>query len=83
VKQGSGLWIYINGVEAAWSEFSSTMIPTAAGFFSASDLLLGDNPWGYPLIGLLDEVGCWQRALSAYDVGLLYNYGSGLPYEWF
>jgi len=33
--------------------------------------------------GLIDEVGCWQRVLSADDVAQLNNYGSGLPYEWF
>jgi len=33
--------------------------------------------------GLIDEVGCWQRVLSAADVAQLNNYGSGLPYEWF
>ena len=83
VKDGDTLRIYLNGVESANAPFDGSVVPSAAGYFTATDLILGINPWGYPLIGLLDEVGCWQRALSAYDVGLLYNYGSGLPYEWF
>ena len=55
--------------------------PTAAGFFGPTDLFIGNNPWGYPLIGCLDEVGCWKRALGAGEVEQLYNYGSGLPFE--
>ena len=81
VKDGGTLRIYLNGVESATGEFSGSILPNAAGFFGPSDLILGINPWGYPLIGCLDEVGCWQRALSAGEVEQLYNYGSGLPYE--
>ncbi len=81
VKDGNSLRIYINGYEQAYADFTGNIVPTAAGFFSASDLILGINPWGYPLIGLLDEVGCWQRALSGWEVDQLYNYGNGLPFE--
>lgn len=81
VKEGNSLRIYLNGDEQAYADFTGNIVPTAAGFFSASDLILGINPWGYPLIGALDEVGCWQRALSADEVLQLYNYGSGLPFE--
>ena len=81
VKEGNSLRIYLNGDEQAYADFTGNIVPTAAGFFGASDLILGINPWGYPLIGALDEVGCWQRALSADEVLQLYNYGSGLPFE--
>ena len=81
MKDGGTLRIYLNGVESATGEFSGSILPNAAGFFGPSDLLFGINPWGYPLIGALDEVGCWQRALSADEVLQLYNYGSGLPFE--
>jgi len=57
------------------------IVPAAAGYFSASDLILGINPWGYPLVGMLDEVSCWKRALSAWQVEQLYSYGGGLPFE--
>ena len=81
VKEGNSLRIYINGVENTYTNFAGNIVPTAAGFFSETDLILGINPWGYPLVGALDEVGCWQRALSADEVLQLYNYGSGLPFE--
>ena len=83
VKDSATMRIYLNGVEAASADFTGTIIPGAGGPFSATDLLLGSNPWGYPLVGLIDEVGCWQRTLSAAEVSQLYNAGSGLPYEMF
>ncbi|MEI6194430.1 MAG: LamG domain-containing protein, partial [Verrucomicrobiota bacterium] len=81
VKDGNSLRIYVNGYEQAYADLTGNIVPTAAGFFGASDLILGINPWGYPLIGAMDEVGCWQRALTAGEVEQLYNYGSGLPFE--
>ena len=51
--------------------------------FGAGDLLVGANPWGYPLNGALDELGLWTRALSATEVEQLYNEGNGLAYDWF
>jgi hypothetical protein len=83
VKTADTLRIYLNGAESVSGPLEDGIVPQAAGFFGATDLLLGINPWGYPLIGLLDEVGCWQRALSAAEVGQLYHSGDGLAYEWF
>ena len=83
VKEGNTLRIYINGVEQGSTTFAGMITPVPAGYFNATDLILGVNPWGYQLIGMLDEAGCWQRALSASDMAQLYNYGCGLPYEWF
>ena len=35
---------------------------------------------GQTVIGSMDEVGVWQRALSGDEVGRLFNNGYGLAY---
>jgi hypothetical protein len=81
VKDGGTLRIYVNGVEVVNGPYSGSQAGLAVNHFTDEQLIVGINPWGYPLVGFIDEVGCWSRALSAYDVEQLYNYGSGLTYE--
>ena len=82
MKAGQTLRIYVNGGLSADGAFNGNLLPTAApDFFGPTDLVLGAGTTGYPFVGQLDEFGCWQRALSAAEVGRLYNYGSGLPLE--
>jgi hypothetical protein len=81
VRDNSRLRIYVNGEEVVNGLFNWSQSGHAVNYFADSNLILGINPWGYPLVGLLDEVGCWARALSAYEVAELYNFGNGLAYE--
>jgi hypothetical protein len=81
VKTATTLLIYINGVEQASAPITGSLVPTETGFFSATDLIVGINPFGYPLVGCVDEIGCWVRALTAPEVTALYNNGDGLGYD--
>ena len=83
VKSAATLRIYLNRALSASAAFTGAITDTPVGFFSGTDLIFGINPWGYPLIGTLDEVACWQRVLSASEVSQLYNNGDGLAYEMF
>ena len=63
-----------------------TLVTTASGtsanhFNPTSNFTLGSYPpESYYLIGKLDQVAKWNRALSSDDVAALYNSGSGLAY---
>jgi hypothetical protein len=84
VKHGGTLRLYLNGVASAIGPCTGAVRPDMAnGRFNATDLIVGCNPWGYPLNGAIDELGCWQRALAATEVQQLYNSGAGLVYDWF
>ena len=76
VLNGQEASLYIDGVlaDAVTGEFP--LIP------SANPMMLFDNNTclGQTVIGSMDEVGVWQRALSAEDVGQLFNNGNGLAY---
>ena len=69
--------LYIDGVlaDAVTGEFP--LIP------SANPMMLFDNNTclGQTVIGSMDEVGVWQRALTAEDVNQLFNDGNGLAYQ--
>ena len=83
VKNGSAVRVYLNGVESVMGNVVGAVVPTGSGNFAANDFATGIEPWGYPLIGALDELAVWQRALSAAEVSELYNYGDGLAYDSF
>jgi hypothetical protein len=78
VKAGATFRVYLNGADSG-----NLGTQTGAAVLHMNDLRLGIYDAGYPLNGALDEVGLWQRALSAAEVAQLYNYGDGLPYDWF
>ena len=62
---------YFNGALVGWADVSA---------FPYSSLM-DQIAIGTGGSGLIDEVGCWQRVLSADEVAQLYNFGSGLPFE--
>ena len=62
---------YFNGALVGWADVS------AFPYSSLYDQIAIGTGWS----GLIDEVGCWQRVLTADDVAQLYNFGSGLPFE--
>ncbi len=72
-KSATQFCFYFNGALVGFADVSA---------FSY-DSLMDQIAIGTGGSGLIDEVGCWQRVLSADDVAQLNNYGSGLPYEWF
>lgn len=63
--------LYINGVATTVSNTDPN--GNAPGLLDIGWTL---NPW----LGKIDEVGVWNRALSAAEVGQLYNQGNGLQY---
>ena len=79
VKDGFDSFIYKDG-ELADANSSAFAMWTAESL-----LMLFDNSTalGQTLVGTLDEVGIWQRALSAAEASQLYNNGNGLAFEAF
>lgn len=74
--------MYVNGSEVACSKVSGTTI--GATFYNGTaDFLIGsqkEDPTYNYWDGLLDEVGLWDKVLSASEVSSLYNSGNGLSY---
>ncbi|MBX4192571.1 LamG domain-containing protein [Candidatus Parcubacteria bacterium] len=83
-SQNSRIKIYVNGTENTneGSETAGdiTTINDSTGPFmiGAEPFVLGTNR--YKVDGVFDEVGIWDRALTAQEVSDLYNSGSGLSY---
>lgn len=71
--------IYVNGNGTAL-----TMVTTAATSISNSSAAfsIGDTPAGSGngFDGIIDEVGIWNRVLTAEEVSTLYNEGAGFHY---
>ena len=65
--------MYHNGQLVSSVDISSTYTPTSIGQLSL----------GMGGFGLFDELGVWSRALFPSEVASLYNYGSGLSFEYF
>ncbi|UCF42956.1 MAG: hypothetical protein JSV99_10280 [Planctomycetota bacterium] len=82
VRTGSGsanLDIYVDGVDVSTS---SVLNEVASGISNSYDLSIGakyyagyTDVWGNFLNGGIDEVGIWDRALSAAEVEQLYEKG--------
>lgn len=75
----SGLNTYINGVSEKLSVFSDSLtLPiSSSNQLSTFGSTLGTSDF---FNGVIDEVGVWDRALSATDVTELYNGGAGKQY---
>ena len=75
----SGLNTYINGVSEKLSVFSNSLtLPiSSSSQLSTFGSTLGTSDF---FNGVIDEVGVWDRALSATDVTELYNAGAGKQY---
>ncbi len=69
---GTSLKVYINGVQ-------KVSVPASGSISSTSEVMyLGKVPFSandFQLGGKLDEVGLWNKALSASEVTCMYNYG--------
>ena len=74
-SDGTTARLYFNGVEYA----TGTPNPS-----SPLKLWVG-NYYGMDrsMAGAMDEIGLWNRCLTADDVALLYNSGAGLSFELF
>jgi len=75
----SGLNTYINGVSEKLSVFSDSLtLPiSSSSQLSTFGSTLGTSDF---FNGVIDEVGVWDRALTAVDVTELYNAGAGKQY---
>jgi hypothetical protein len=79
VREGGTVKVYLNGTLAGSGAITSPLVST--DWITPADVVLGSSAFGTPIPGALDEFGVWQRALSAAEVGQLYNSGNGLTYE--
>ena len=72
--------IYVDGSISAYRTIGAQVVGNTVSL-TVGKLINGDgNDYGY-FDGLIDEVGLWNRALTAEEVTKLYNDGKGLPYE--
>jgi len=74
------LHLFINGVQ-------DNMVTTTATYYNSdAPLAIGNNMWedgNYaPLNGVIDEARIYNRALSADEIQMLYNAGTGLVGYW-
>lgn len=78
VQQGAGKvsYVYVNGVPTTGSTQSSPSNDTTSLISIGS----GAGITSRTFAGTIDEVGIWNRALSANEVATLYNGGSGNHY---
>jgi Concanavalin A-like lectin/glucanases superfamily len=67
---GANLFVYFDG---------ALVSSAGAGNGTAPEFTIGTDG-GNVLIGEIDEIGVWNRALSSNDVYQLYNFGAGLTY---
>lgn len=70
---------YVNGVEVGNTTGSGNG-NLATGYTAGTHVGADNGGSGQAFDGMMDELGVWSRALSAGEVSLLYNGGSGLPY---
>jgi len=74
---GSKVMLYVNGSFES-ENTSATSTKTNGSDISRLGSWIGDNHW---MNGLIDEVGIWNRALSATEVTKLYNYSKARYFE--
>lgn len=75
---GSTMKIYVDGSLSNSASFSGSIATTSAVLGIGHDITDGGN--NVHLIGAIDEVGIWSRALTSDEVSLLYNGGAGNQY---
>ena len=71
--------LYVDGVPVSGSTSLATINPLT-DFYLGWDADNNIEPTRY-LIGRIDEVGIWSRALTAAEVTTLYNNGAGIAYQ--
>ncbi|HEU5004919.1 MAG TPA: capsid cement protein [Candidatus Saccharimonadales bacterium] len=72
---GSQLRFYVDGVAD-----SANPVAYSTGFSTGSHYYLGGRSGSNYFKGSIDEVGLWNKVLSAQEVSDLYNGGNGDPY---
>jgi len=77
-KNASGVNIYHNGVNQSLSTVRNSLTGSTSTSANLEFGRLASSVGWYN--GILDEVGIWNRELSASEVTDLYNSGSGLQY---
>jgi len=76
VRNGTSVKIYVDGVERG-SNTGTARNVNATGVYLGSRLDANDNLGS----ATLDEVGVWNRALTAAEITDLYNGGAGMPFS--
>ena len=73
---GTNATVYLDGAQNSSANTAST-----TAFSNNKNLTIGGNPAnGRGMVGLIDEVGLWNRTLTVSEVGQLYNSGNGISY---
>jgi len=70
VGNSTGLYIYVDGIQSGFVANANPVSALSTTYTAAA----------YASDSNIDEISLWNRALSATDIGLLYNAGSGIPY---
>lgn len=77
-KDISGCKIYVNGSSVALSDLGNTLTGNTSNSYNA--IIGSDGGTQYYMRGVLDEVGVWNRELTASEITELYNSGAGKQY---
>ena len=72
IRDGSTLRLYINGTQDNTTSVSGSLNDDATAVFK-----IGTDSFS-PFAGYIDDVGIWNRSLSAGEVSDLYNGGTGI-----
>lgn len=72
---GTTMRLYLNG-----SQIATTAVTGNIKSYSTPVYISKNGALGETFIGNIDEVGIWNRTLSASEVSQLYNSGNGLTY---
>ena len=73
---GTNATVYLDGAQNSSANTAST-----TAFSNNKNLTIGGNPANERgMVGLIDEVGLWNRTLTVSEVGQLYNSGNGISY---
>ena len=75
---GSTMTMYVNGTSEGTASFSGSIGTGSAVLGIGHDITDGGS--NVHMLGAIDEVGMWSRALTAGEVTSLYNGGTGLQY---
>jgi len=76
-KSSSGLKVYVNNALNTQTILSNTLTGSIS---NTKSFKIGARDNGFYFGGSVDEVGVWDRELTASEVTDLYNSGSGLQY---
>ncbi len=71
--------LYINGTRVGQGAYTPVNLSDGAGDIALMQKYDGDNARSYN--GTMDELGIWNRTLTASEITDLYNDGNGLTYD--